>query len=426
MILGLMPQPKIQFMDNNGNPLSGGKLYTYQPGTTTGKNSYLDSAGNTINANPVILDAYGRASVWLDGYYDMVLTDANGNQIWTQSNVYSQIDQTLTLSEWVDPSIGNPSMLPYAYINAYEFSANGDVRSLFPINTRVKTQGVSGDYIYGYVFYLTYSAGKTSVYIIWDNSTDALLSTFTNVYTGIFSASHLSIPANAGSIFIPSSYTNLVMYNNVSSPTTKIDVTYAGTLKKGSYGTAKASGSFTIDITTVGVNGRDRSALSSGWWDIRVIATDTINQSTGILSAAGLATPFGGTPQIPSGYTYSSDVLGSFFVDGSNHLVTQYQTMNISHITTTQILSGGNATSLTAVSPNAAVPYQAKKLFLQIQNTSTGTVSFTGHSSLGIRNIAANSSAVLTLPLQANGSGYIYYLVSGASTANIWVAGWEY
>ena len=82
----LMPEPKIQFFSNNGIPLAGGKLYSYEPGTTTLKPTYATDIG-PANTNPVILDAGGRASVWLDGVYDMKLTDANDVQIWTQSNI---------------------------------------------------------------------------------------------------------------------------------------------------------------------------------------------------------------------------------------------------------------------------------------------------------------------------------------------------
>jgi hypothetical protein len=63
----LYTQHFVQFFDDNGNPLSGGKLYTYDAGGTTPKATYTDAAGSTANANPVVLDAAGRATVFLDG-----------------------------------------------------------------------------------------------------------------------------------------------------------------------------------------------------------------------------------------------------------------------------------------------------------------------------------------------------------------------
>ena len=63
----LYTQHFVQFFDNNGNPLSGGRLYTYDAGGTTPKATYSDAAGATANANPVVLDAAGRATVFLDG-----------------------------------------------------------------------------------------------------------------------------------------------------------------------------------------------------------------------------------------------------------------------------------------------------------------------------------------------------------------------
>ena len=63
----LYTQHFVQFFDDNGNPLSGGRLYTYDAGGTTPKATYSDAAGATANANPVVLDAAGRATVFLDG-----------------------------------------------------------------------------------------------------------------------------------------------------------------------------------------------------------------------------------------------------------------------------------------------------------------------------------------------------------------------
>jgi len=61
----LSPTPKLQFFGTDGLPLVGGKLYTYQAGTTTPIATYTDYTGVTLNTNPVILDSAGQANVWL-------------------------------------------------------------------------------------------------------------------------------------------------------------------------------------------------------------------------------------------------------------------------------------------------------------------------------------------------------------------------
>ena len=74
----LTPPPKMQFFDSNGDPLSGGKLYTYEAGTTTPLETYTDYEGLTPNANPVLLDSNGQASVWLGtDKYKFVLYNAS-------------------------------------------------------------------------------------------------------------------------------------------------------------------------------------------------------------------------------------------------------------------------------------------------------------------------------------------------------------
>lgn len=60
-----------QFFDNSGNPLSGGKLYTYAAGTTTPLATYTTPAGTTANTNPIILNSAGRPpqEIWLSVVY---------------------------------------------------------------------------------------------------------------------------------------------------------------------------------------------------------------------------------------------------------------------------------------------------------------------------------------------------------------------
>ena len=64
MTTTLTPSPIMQFFDANGNPLVGGKLYTYAAGTTTPQATFTDYNGATANTNPVIFNSRGEAAVW--------------------------------------------------------------------------------------------------------------------------------------------------------------------------------------------------------------------------------------------------------------------------------------------------------------------------------------------------------------------------
>jgi hypothetical protein len=66
-----------------------GSLTFYERGTTTPKVTYSDQGLTTPNANPVELDASGRADteIWLDGEYTVILKDADGTTIWTRDVV---------------------------------------------------------------------------------------------------------------------------------------------------------------------------------------------------------------------------------------------------------------------------------------------------------------------------------------------------
>ena len=68
-----------QLFDNNGNPLSGGKIYSYEAGTTTPLATYTSSIGNTAHTNPIILDSAGRVP---------------GGEIWNQLRLYKFVLKT--------------------------------------------------------------------------------------------------------------------------------------------------------------------------------------------------------------------------------------------------------------------------------------------------------------------------------------------
>jgi hypothetical protein len=73
----IAPQVFWQSLDDNGDPLASGKVYTYEAGTATPKTTYTDEAEGTPNDNPITLDSAGRADIWLDtGSYKFVIKDS--------------------------------------------------------------------------------------------------------------------------------------------------------------------------------------------------------------------------------------------------------------------------------------------------------------------------------------------------------------
>jgi hypothetical protein len=85
----LAPAFNQQYFDDNGDPLSGGKLYTYVAGTVTPLASYTAQDGITQNTNPIILDAGGRCNLYLSTgtYYKIVTTDADDVVIETRDDI---------------------------------------------------------------------------------------------------------------------------------------------------------------------------------------------------------------------------------------------------------------------------------------------------------------------------------------------------
>ncbi|MGI4813923.1 MAG: glycosyl hydrolase family 28-related protein, partial [Janthinobacterium lividum] len=95
----LLPNGKQQFFNNAGVPLAGGKVYFYQPGTTTPLITWQDQAGTTANANPVTLDGAGEAVIWGNTTYRQVVQDSTGTQIWDEL-----VDAAVSHDELASPS----------------------------------------------------------------------------------------------------------------------------------------------------------------------------------------------------------------------------------------------------------------------------------------------------------------------------------
>ncbi len=187
MQTSLMPDPKKQFFDDNGDPLAGGKVYFYETGTTTLKTVYADSAGATALPNPVILDSYGRAIIFLNGYYKVKLTDSSDVTIYTVDNVSSEYSQTTANYQWTDQDD------TLTYISTTQFSIPTNKVTTYEVGRRIKATVTAGT-IYGTI--TASSAGGapviTTVTCMWDSG--SLDSGLSAVALGILTITNSSFP----------------------------------------------------------------------------------------------------------------------------------------------------------------------------------------------------------------------------------------
>lgn len=161
------------FFNNLGEVLSGGKIYTYQAGSSTPLATYTTVNGNIAHANPIVLGTDGRSAdeIWLlDGYnYKFIVKDSDDNTIQTLDNLYGII-ATIPVSAPALPSgsiilwSGAIGAIPSGYYLCNGSNGTPDLRDRFVVgagNTySVAQTGGSADAI---VVSHTHTATSTSV-----------------------------------------------------------------------------------------------------------------------------------------------------------------------------------------------------------------------------------------------------------------------
>lgn len=85
----LAPSPWFTGLDDNGYPVTGGRLFTYQAGTSFPAATWTDVDLAVPHTNPIILDGGGRATIYLSptASYKFTMKDADGNTIRSQDNI---------------------------------------------------------------------------------------------------------------------------------------------------------------------------------------------------------------------------------------------------------------------------------------------------------------------------------------------------
>lgn len=161
----------IAFLDSEGIPLVGGKIYTYQAGSSTPLDTYTDVNGTIANTNPIILGTDGRTpdEIWLTyGYsYKFVIKTASDVTIQTLDNLYGILQSAPASAPTIPTGCiilwsGASGAIPSGYYLCDGNNGTPDLRNRFIVG--------AGD---------TYSVNQTG------GSADAIVVTHTHTATSV-------------------------------------------------------------------------------------------------------------------------------------------------------------------------------------------------------------------------------------------------
>ena len=190
MTANISPVGNSQFIDVNGNPLSGGKLYTYEAGTTTPLAAYTTAEGDVPQPNPVILNSLGTLDdpLYLANgvaYKIIVKTSAGVSLGLEYDDIYGVAAADTTADEWLEFT-GT-----FTYVSSTSFTVSGDQTSIFQVSRKLKTQNTAG-IAYSNIASATYSAPDTTVTVT--NTFLTLDSGLSQIWYGFLEPTHSSIP----------------------------------------------------------------------------------------------------------------------------------------------------------------------------------------------------------------------------------------
>jgi hypothetical protein len=131
-----------QFFDNNGLPLSGGLIYTYQAGSSTPATTYTTNLGSIPNSNPIILDSAGRPpqEIWLEvGYtYKFLIQTSAGVTLQTLDNLYPILQNSSATASPIPAGLislwsGSIGSIPAGWVLCNGSNGTPDLRDRFVI-----------------------------------------------------------------------------------------------------------------------------------------------------------------------------------------------------------------------------------------------------------------------------------------------------
>jgi hypothetical protein len=195
----LNPWSGRQFVDSNGKPYSGAKLFVYAAGSSTKVTTYKDSAGTSNHTNPILLNTKGEPAdsggssqpIWQAGGSAVKLvlasstdTDPPTSPISTWDNISGINDTSVTIDQWVT----GPTP---TYSSGTSFTLVGDQTSDAEIGRRIKTTN-SGGTVYSTITNSVFTS-VTTVTVV--NDSGALDSGLSALSYGLITSNNSALPA---------------------------------------------------------------------------------------------------------------------------------------------------------------------------------------------------------------------------------------
>lgn len=215
-----------QFFDSNGDPLTGGLIYTYLSGTTTPVTTYTTRDGTTNNTNPIVLDAAGRTpnEIWLDGgvLYKFILKTSAFVQIGSYDDIPA-INDTTTFSNLITVAgtntltgLATPALSGYAAGAQYSFIAQNANTAAVTID--IDTLGVKSITKFGTVALAAgdIQAGALTL-IEYDGTQFQLLNVTNNTFKNIVETTTISATAATGTINYDVATQSIVYYTTAAT-----------------------------------------------------------------------------------------------------------------------------------------------------------------------------------------------------------------
>lgn len=416
-----------QQCDANGNPLSGGKVYTYLAGTSTAAATYTDSTSGTQQANPIILNASGlpASPIWMLGGFPLkfIIKDSADTTIRTVDNVSGINDTSSTASEWTD------SGLTPTYISATSFSVTGDQTAIFQVNRRVRTRNTGG-LIYSRISAVAYGA-VTTVTVV--NDSGVIDSGLTTVSYGFLSYSPSSVPyalyAAAGANTDITSVSSTVINSKIQPITASVAANAltitlnpttldfrSSTLTSGSINTRQVSAAISVVISS----GSTLGTVSAQQSRIAVLAID--NAGTVELAAVNIS---GGTDLTETGVISTTAEGGAGAADSATVIYSTTARTGVAYrivgyVESTQATAGTWATAPSTIQGYGGQAFAAMSSlgYGQVYSAPTRAISTTYYNTSGKPRLVLIGSAsgvisVVTLSVSGFGVAQAYSNTNG-------------